>query len=187
MARVARQEEPEAQIEAWTMDEHRVGLKPILRRVWARRGQRPVVTVQPRYEWLWVYGFVCPATGETWWLVLPRVNTDAMSRALAEFARAMGAGRTKQIVLVLDQAGWHTSGKVAVPEGITLVWLPARSPELQPAERLWGLVDEAIANRVWESIAALEAAVVERCRIVRGTMQEYVHGLTRYRWWPTFA
>ena len=67
-------------VEAWTMDEHRLGLKPILRRVWARRGHRPVVAVRPRYQWLWVYAFVRPATGETWWLILPRVNVAAMGR-----------------------------------------------------------------------------------------------------------
>lgn len=47
------------------MDEHRMGLQPILRKVWAKRGQRPVVIVRPRYEWLYVYGFVRPETGET--------------------------------------------------------------------------------------------------------------------------
>ncbi len=174
------------------MDEHRLGLKPILRRVWARRGHRPVAVVRPRYEWLWVYAFVRPGTGAGalwagWWLVLPRVDTDTMSRALAEFARAMGAGSTKQIVLVLDQAGWHTSGKVAVPHGVTLVPLPSRSPELQPAERLWGLVDCAVANRAWESIAALEEAVVRRCQVVREGLRDHVRCLTRYHWWPTFA
>lgn len=169
------------------MDEHRLGLKPILRRVWARRGRRPVVAVRPRYEWLWVYGFVRPATGETWWLVLPRVNVAAMAAALAEFARAMGAGERKRIVLALDQAGWHTSAKLVVPEGIVLAPLPARSPELQPAERLWGLVDEAVANRLWETLDALQGAVVERCRVVREAMREYVRRLTRYHWWPAFA
>jgi len=47
-------------IEFWAMDEHRIGLKPILRRVWARRGFRPRVLVHHRYEWLYVYGFVHP-------------------------------------------------------------------------------------------------------------------------------
>ncbi len=169
------------------MDEHRLGLKPILRRVWARRGQRPVVAVRPRYEWLWVYGFVRPTTGETWWLVLPRVNTEAMSRTLAAFAQAVGAGPTRRVVLLLDQAGWHTSREVVVPAGITLVLLPSRSPELQPAERLWGQVDAAIANRVWETLDELETAVVERCRTLREKMGEAVRRLTCYHWWPAFA
>jgi hypothetical protein len=46
------------------MDEHRLGLKPVPRRVWATRGHRPVVRVYHRYQWLDVYGWVRPTTGE---------------------------------------------------------------------------------------------------------------------------
>ena len=52
-------------LEVWAMDEHRVGLKPVVRRVWAKRGARPVVEVRTRYEWTYVYGFVRPESGET--------------------------------------------------------------------------------------------------------------------------
>lgn len=68
--------------------------------------------------------------------------------ALHEFAREVAAGEGKRILLVLDQAGWHTSGEVEIPEGIEFEFLPSGSPELQPAERLWPLTNEAIANRL---------------------------------------
>jgi transposase len=183
---VGREQQPAVAVEAWTMDEHRVGLKPILRRVWARRGKRPIVAVRPRYQWLWVYSFVRPSTGESWWLVLPRVNVAAMSTALAEFATAVGAGAEKRVVLVLDRAGWHLSGKVVIPEGITLVFLPARSPELQPAERLWMLTDEVVANRVFATRDELEAALVARCRWLREQRAD-IRSRTCYHWWPRFA
>jgi hypothetical protein len=54
---------------------------------------------------------------------------------------------------VLDNAGWHGPEGLAVPEGISLVFLPPYSPELQPAERLWPLVDEPIVNRHFASLA----------------------------------
>ncbi len=41
---------PHAQVELWAMDEHRVGLKPVIRRVWVRKGQRPLIRVHQRYE-----------------------------------------------------------------------------------------------------------------------------------------
>src|SRR3712207_7930959 len=53
----------------------------------------------------------------------------------------------RSIVLVLDNAGWHGPEGLAVPDGISPVFLPPYSPELQPAERLWSLVDEPLANR----------------------------------------
>jgi hypothetical protein len=147
----------------WAQDEMRLGLKPVVRRVWAPRGQRPKAPFRRRYEWLYLYGFVHPQSGETHWLILPRVDARVFSLALYHFAREVGCGKDKRIVLVLDQAGWHTGGEVEVPEGIHLEFLPARSPELQPAERLWPLVNEAVANRLFEDLDELEEALVERC------------------------
>ena len=41
--------------------------------------------------------------------------------------------------------------------------LPSGSPELMPAERLWPLSNEAIANRLFEEICEVEEALLERC------------------------
>ncbi len=67
---------PEQKIEVWFFDEHRVGLKPILKKVWSPIGQRPTAVVQHRSEWLYVYGFVEPKTGKTLFYLIPRVNTQ---------------------------------------------------------------------------------------------------------------
>src|SRR5215212_10099198 len=66
-------------------------------------------------------------------------------------------------MLVLDRAGWHTAGNLEVPEGLELQFLPPRSPELQPAERLWLLANEAVANRPFEDLDGLEEALGDRC------------------------
>ena len=55
-----------------------------------------------------------------YWLILPTVNTELFSMALREFAKEVGAGKDKRVVLVVDQAGWHTGKEVEVPEGIHL-------------------------------------------------------------------
>src|SRR3982751_3876788 len=57
-----RERDPGRVVEVWAFDEHRLGLKPVLRRQWAPRGQRPGAVGHPRYEWLYLYGFVPPAT-----------------------------------------------------------------------------------------------------------------------------
>ena len=137
---------PEAEIEVWAMDEHRLGLKPIQRRVWAQQGEQPIAAVKWRFQWLWLYGFVHPESGETYWWILPKVNINLFNRVLVDFAQHFGVGKNKRIILVLDQAGWHTSDQVEVPEGIHLFFLPPYSPELQPAERLWPGVHLTLAN-----------------------------------------
>ncbi len=160
-----------------------MGLKPIIRKVWAQVGQRPIAEVEPRYEWTYLYGFVHPATGETEWFILPRVNSIWFNQALACFAEQVGAGPDLQILLVIDGAGWHRSHAVAVPEGIHLEVLPPYSPELQPAERLWRLADEPLANRCFDELDDLEDVLEERCRTL-STMQADIKALTNYHWWP---
>ncbi len=111
---------------------------------------------------------------------------ELFSLALREFAKEVGAGENKRVLLVVDRAGWHTGGEVEIPEGIHLEFLPSGSPELQPAERLWPLTNEAVANRIFVESEEIEEALVERC--VRLLDQiEIIRNLTNYHWWPSAA
>jgi hypothetical protein len=178
-----RAEHPTVKITLWSQDEHRLGLLPIRRRVWAPKGQRPTAQVERHYEWLYVYGFVRPSTGQSWWCLLPRVTTEAFALALAAFAHDEGIDAQHRAVVVVDQAGWHVSPDLVVPEGVHLAFLPAYAPELQPAERVWALVDEPIANRAFTDLDALEAVLVARCRTLE-TERDRLHAHTRFHWWP---
>ena len=137
---------PGAEVQLWAEEEARLGLKPVTRRVWAPVGERPTARFKRGYKWTYLYGFVHPQSGKVFWLILPTVNTELFSLALEEFAREVGAGEDKHVLLVVDQAGWHTGGEVRLPEGVHLEFLPSGSAELQPAERLWPLSNEALAN-----------------------------------------
>jgi transposase len=161
-----------------------VGLKPIIRKVWAPIGERPIAIVQHRYEWLYLYGYVHPQTGQTEWHILPKVNIDWFNISLENFAKSVGAGKDKIILLVLDNAGWHTSDKVVVPEGIYLEFLPAYSPELQPAERLWSMADEPLVNKHFNSLQELENVLAQRCCVLSEEMKREISGRTYYHWWP---
>ncbi|WP_019503784.1 transposase [Pleurocapsa sp. PCC 7319] len=83
--------------------------------------------------------------------------------------------------MVEDNAGWHRSKKVIIPEGIEIDFLPPYSPELQPAERLWQLVDEPLVNQYFETINEIEDILVERCCVV-SEMKDEVRKLTNYHW-----
>ena len=180
-----QQTHPDADVEVWCEDEHRMGLCPIIRRIWVEAGDLPTAIVNWKREWLWLYGFVRPQTGETYWWILPYVRTDLFSAVLNDFAEHFGVGHDKRIVLPLDQAGWHMSDKLEVPEGIHVLPMPPYSPELQPAERLWPLVNEVLANQVFESIESVEELVYQRCqRLLQ--QQDLIRGLTFYDWWPGY-
>jgi hypothetical protein len=80
----------------------------------------------------------------------------------------------------------HGGKGVEVPEGIHPEFLPSRSPEVQPAERLWHLTSEAIANRLLEGLEELEGALVERCAALCEQV-ELLRSHTYYHWWPDAA
>jgi hypothetical protein len=139
--------------------------------------------VRRRYQWLYVYGFVRPTTGQSWWCLLPTVSVAAMTVALATFAADTGLDTVHRAVLVLDGAGWHTSRHLVLPDGIDLVFLPPASPELQPAERLWPLIDEPVANQALADLDTLAGVLATRCQTLAATPHT-LRAHTHFHWWP---
>ena len=181
-----RRRYPRAQFQLWVEDEARLGLKPIVRRVWARRGKRhrPMCSgAAAAYQWLYLYGFVRPKTGATEWFTVPGVSTQAMNAVLAEFARTAGANKRNRVLLVLDQAGWHVAKDLVLPVGVHLFYLPAYTPELSPAEHLWPPVREDLANRFFSRLDELEEVLAARCRHISQD-PAFIQGATRFHWWP---
>ena len=174
---------PGARVELWAMDEHRIGLKPIVRKAWALDESRPLAPIEHRYAWRYLVGFVHPASGRTVFHLASTVSIPLFEVELAAFAQQVGASPTKQIVLVLDQAGWHGSSRLCVPEHLHLLFLPPYSPELQPAEHLWPLTNTALSNRHFASIEALEDAQAARCVAVQAD-RELVRSATCFPWLP---
>ena len=107
--------------------------------------------VVQRYEWMEVYACVHPESGRTSWLLLPERECGDLLPSPGSLRYFAGVGPDKRMVLLRDRAGWHTSPKLIVPEGIHLVFLPPYSPEVQPAERLWPICNEPLANRCFTS------------------------------------
>jgi len=174
---------PGAEVRAWAEDEARYGLIPTTRRVWATVRRRPLAMGRRKYKWGYLYGFVEPETGRLFNLFADCVNTEMMNEALRQFAAFVGVGAQNQVVLVLDNAGWHASKELNVPAGIHLCFLPPYSPELQPAERLWPLVNEAVANRAFASMDELDKVVGTRVAQLE-QQPDVVRAHTHWHWWP---
>ena len=105
---------------------------------------------------------------------------------MATFAEEAGAGQDRVIVLVLDNAGWHGEANLKVPDGIRLLFLPPYTPELQPAEHLWEVVDEPIINKHIPDLETLDAIVSDRCKRLANNRQT-LKGRAGFHWWPKIA
>jgi transposase len=128
-------------------------------------GTRPGAIRQTNYDYLYVFSAVCPQTGDASGLISPEVNTAVMNAFLEQFSAELPPD--VHAAMVLDRAGWHTSGGLRVPANVTLIHLPPKSPELNPAENLWHyLRSHYWSNRFYKTWEDLNAAAVEAWRRV---------------------
>ena len=164
------------QVDIWFQDEMRVGQQGTLTRLWAPTGTRPRVVRQQQYDYAYVFGAVCPARDDAVGLVLPSVNSAAMTLHLQAIAEAVPAGR--HALVVVDGASWHGPGVADGLDNVTLLKLPPASPELNPTEQVWQqLRQRHLANRcfsgyedivqscceAWNAFTNLPGAIRQLC------------------------
>ena len=183
MAAIRDRLPPGTEIELWWQDEARIGQKNKITRRWAKRGTRPSAPQDQRTKWAYMFGAICPKKGKGAGLVMPWCDTPAMMEHLAEISKAVDPGA--HAVVILDQAGWHMSGKLVVPDNITLLPLPPRSPELNPVENVWQYIrDNWLSNRVFKSYDDIVALCCEAWnklidrpwKIISIGMRQWAHG-----------
>ncbi len=113
-------------------------------------------------EYRYVYGAVSPSDGELFTLILPYTNTVCMNVFLEELSKAYP---DDYILLVLDNAAWHNSGALVIPENIQLYPLLPYTPEMNPIEMIWDeLREKGFRNEIF---ACLEKVVERLCECIR--------------------
>ena len=131
---------PGKKIRLFFQDEARIGQKGRVCHRWFTKGKRPPGRSDQRYTFAYLYGAVEPGCDNAFALILPEVSANAMQIYLDRFAATIGPD--EHVLMVLDKAGWHGANTLRIPASITLEPLPPRSPELNPAERVWLFLKE---------------------------------------------
>ena len=162
----------------WAFDEGRFGLRVGLRKRWCPRGVRPPWLVHDRYEWLWLYAAIEPATGQSLFLLLPRVTKAWFARFLAAFGQETAGER---VGLVLDGSGAHRAA-IPWPAHVVPLPLPRYSPQRNPAEQIFRVLRPTLANRIFETLAELEATITAHLT-PSWDQPALVQRLTGYPWW----
>ena len=135
-------------------DEGRFGRINNPTRCWCRKGVRPSVPYQIVREYTYAYAAVCPDDGEMVSLILPYSNSECMSIFLEEVSKRF---LDEYIILVADNAAWHKSKTLRIPENIEIFPLLPYSPELNPVEHIWDEIREkGFKNEIFSSMKLVE-------------------------------
>jgi transposase len=158
----------------FSQDESRFGLLTVRRRRLTARGVQPIGQVQHVFEWFYVYGAVAPTTGERFFLELPYLNADSFQLFVDAFAEAFPDSLN---LLLLDNGSAHTAQRLTLPENVRLVFLPPYCPELNPIERIWRDLKDALA---WLQFPNLEAQQGYVAQLLRAYQAATLQALTGY-------
>lgn len=176
MKEIVRQN-PEKRVRLMFQDEAGFGRINKPKYCWCAKGIRPTVPCHHIREYRYVYGAVDPISGESFFLVMPLCNTECMKLFLEKLQAAFPEDL---IVLVCDGAAWHKSGKLPVPEQITLMNIPPYTPEMNPIEQIWReLRTQGFRNEVFTS---LDAVVSRLCETIRNLSPDTIISITRRGW-----
>lgn len=162
---------PLDRVDIWFQDEARFGQQNTTTRLWAKTGSRPRAVRQQQFEYAYLFGAVCPATGETEALITPWVDKKIMCKHLSLISKKTRPGR--YAVVIMDGAGWHTDDIAVEFDNLSIIKLPPYSPELNPIEQVWQwLRQNKLANRCFTGYED----IVEQCSnawnsFVRNTSQ----------------
>ena len=149
------------------------------RRCWAPMGIRPGVHKQMIRELTYVFATVSPFDGIMDSLILPEVNAVTMSIFLDEVSMRH---LDEFVLIVMDKAGWHRSGELAVPPNIGLTFFPPYSPQLNPVELIWDeLVEKWFANLAFQSLKGVED-VLEGALLTLENSPSRLRQLTGFNW-----
>lgn len=152
--------------QVWVGDETALREFPPLRAAWARRGEQAEVVISGRNSRRVLFGAVNSATGERVELVRERHRgADSATFVAALGAKRAAAGAGRPWLLIWDNAPAHKPKVVQealAAAGVTVAWLPFRSPELNPCADLWRHLKRLIAaNRVYPTVDELAERAVE--------------------------
>lgn len=108
------------------------------------------------YKWTYLYAALEPTTGESFCLYLPGMD----SGCLEIFLNRLGeAHPDEHLIVVLDGAPSHRSEEIGYPQNVSLLRLPAYSPELDPVERWFQEFRRELSNRTFETVELIQEAL----------------------------
>ncbi len=140
-------------VNIYFQDESRYGLQVRPKRILTSKGVKPIQPYQHKFQNSYIYGAFSPLDGDSLLLDLPYCNTE-MTQIFLDHLSKKKPEELK--ILVMDNASFHHSKTLNYPKNIVPLFIPAYSPELNPAERVWQYLKNQVCQKIFPSLEDIQ-------------------------------
>ena len=161
-------------VNIYFQDESRFGLLTVQRRVLTIKGVKPLVPYQHKFKNFYLYGAFSPITGNHFILELPKCNNECFQLYIDEFSKQQP---DEFKIVFLDNGAFHKAKELIIPENIALLFIPPYTPELNPAEKMWRLLKDSIANEIFKTLDELSDKLTQ---LILNLKEETIKSITAY-------
>lgn len=160
-------------VNLYFQDEARFGLKTEVGTVITAKAVAPKVKFQHKFKNTYLYGAYSPINGDSIVLEIENVNKDIFHNYLKQLSEH----KPKELkIVVIDNAGFHSTKDMEIPNNIRLLRIPPYTPELNPCEQVWAYIKKRFKNKTYESLQDLKEWLKE---FVENMSQETIKSIVR--------
>lgn len=140
-------------VNLYFQDESRFGLMTHTGSCIAAKGVQPIVDYQHKFSTTYLWGSYSPVDGDSFVWEINGVSC----KIFEAYLNALSKHRPEELkILVIDNAGFHSTKHISVPNNIKLLNIPPYSPELNPCEQIWKYIKQRFKNKVFDDMEKLK-------------------------------
>ena len=164
-------------VNLYFQDESRFGLITKQKRVITAKGVKPIGKYKHSYLYKWLWGSFSPITGESFCMTTNGVCKDLFIKYLEDFSKH----KPEELkIIVIDNAAFHSTKDIVLPENIVLMPIPPYCPELNPAEKVWQWMKDKIAMKIFDTLETLENKMAQIIENLEGDLIKSITGYEFY-------
>ena len=134
-------------------DESRFGLMTHVGRCLTAKGVKPLVKYKHAFKNTYLYGAFSPIDGNSFVYEIQGTTSEIFY----EYIKQLSEHRPSELmIVVIDNAGFHSLKNYEIPDNIRLVRIPPYSPELNPSEKMWAYIKQSYKNEFFESLTQVK-------------------------------
>jgi len=115
-------------------------------------GVKPILPYQHKFQTTYLYGSYSPINGDSFVWEVNGVNTELFEKYLHQFSKHKP---DEYKIVVIDNAGFHSTKNIEIPDNIYLLRIPPYCPELNPCEQVWQYIKNRYKNQLFENMEKL--------------------------------